>query len=744
MSEQQKSGRFSNATNTKDSSRFSGSSNGKKKVSYHGGYETDKTNYALGIIGFVLAVLPLITKAVVYDPHLAEFDWFSAADSAVDVFLLYKQTAFNIVLVLMTAVLCWDIGKKFFIENRSVKECFRFQIIFIPLFLYGILSLLSTILSENKWFGFNGIFEQFENVWCLVGYVVLVYYIYMYVRNAKDVHILINVLAVGALIIGLIGTFQGLQMDLFRTDFGRSLIASNDVPAENLVFSFALGRAYVTLYNPNYVGVYCVLIIPIFTVLAAFANNMKDRILYCSVVLTLLVSMFAAQFKAGIVSLAIVSVIMLFFLRRIIIKRWYIVVPLMIVVIGLFIGVDTVNDHVYFNAIVRAFTNEKITDCVEVKEDRVELVFDKNKFYLTADSVLAEDGITRTYGGFHVFEENGNELLLNLNAEQGKFYVDDERLNGFYVYPNLARSSFMVEWKGQACHFRETDDGYVMLPEGVLQEVEAQKDRVNIKYKNEDFYVTVDTSVAEGGITNYGAFHVFEKDGTELPLYLNSTVGKYNVLDKRLLTLSLYPNTGMQSFVIEIEGNDWNFRVESEGYQYYNCYGRATQIEEAETALFDGKEEFASKRGFIWARTIPLLKKYLLLGSGADTFSIAFPQHDYVSFYNYGYGKQLISKPHCWYLQMGVQTGVVSLLAVLVFYAIYFVQSIRLYSKKIEDSYLAQVGMALFVGTIAYMVAGVTNDSSITVAPVFWAILGLGVTVNALVKKAIKENADEQ
>ena len=139
------------------------------------------------------------------------------------------------------------------------------------------------------------------------------------------------------------------------------------------------------------------------------------------------------------------------------------------------------------------------------------------------------------------------------------------------------------------------------------------------------------------------------------------------------------------------------------------------------------------------SRTIPLLKKYVLLGSGADTFSIAFPQHDYVSAKNHGYGEQLISKPHCWYLQVGVQTGVVSLIALLVFYGMYFVQSIRLYSKKVFDSYLSQAGVAVFVGTIGYMIAGLTNDSSITVAPVFWGVIGLGVAINYILKQEEKD-----
>ena len=103
----------------------------------------------------------------------------------------------------------------------------------------------------------------------------------------------------------------------------------------------------------------------------------------------------------------------------------------------------------------------------------------------------------------------------------------------------------------------------------------------------------------------------------------------------------------------------------------------------------------------------------------------------------------MISKPHCWFLQVGVQTGVLSLLALLVFYGMYFVQSIRLYSKKISDSYLSQVGVAILVGTIGYMIAGLTNDSSITVAPVFWGVIGLGITVNIMVKNQRKQEVED-
>ena len=130
-----------------------------------------------------------------------------------------------------------------------------------------------------------------------------------------------------------------------------------------------------------------------------------------------------------------------------------------------------------------------------------------------------------------------------------------------------------------------------------------------------------------------------------------------------------------------------------------------------------------------------MLKDTVLLGTGADTFAQVFPQQDYVGKVNNSFDTQIITKPHCMYLQIGVQTGVVSLIAFLLFYAIYFFQSVRLYLNGRFESFAAQAGVGIFIGTVGYMVCGISNDSMITVSPVFWTLIGLGLAANALVKK---------
>ena len=96
------------------------------------------------------------------------------------------------------------------------------------------------------------------------------------------------------------------------------------------------------------------------------------------------------------------------------------------------------------------------------------------------------------------------------------------------------------------------------------------------------------------------------------------------------------------------------------------------------------------------------------------------------------------------YLQIGVQTGLISLAAFLLFYLMYAFQSIRLYIRGRFDSFAAQAGVGIFIGTVGYMLCGISNDSMLVVSPVFWTLLGLGFAANAMVKKQNAEKKAEK
>lgn len=151
---------------------------------------------------------------------------------------------------------------------------------------------------------------------------------------------------------------------------------------------------------------------------------------------------------------------------------------------------------------------------------------------------------------------------------------------------------------------------------------------------------------------------------------------------------------------------------------------------------FKGKERMGSARGYIWSRSLPLLKDTLLIGVGADAFAFEFPQDDILGkWYAYNTPNMIVDKPHNLYLQIAINEGVIALIAFLVLVGTYVVQGIRLYGLKKGYSTLEIIGCAVLLAIVGYLGAGIFNDSVVPVAPIFWVLLGTGMATNFMVAK---------
>ena len=95
----------------------------------------------------------------------------------------------------------------------------------------------------------------------------------------------------------------------------------------------------------------------------------------------------------------------------------------------------------------------------------------------------------------------------------------------------------------------------------------------------------------------------------------------------------------------------------------------------------------------------------------------------------------VVDKPHNIYLQIATNTGVLSLLALLAVWGIYFISSLKLYSKIKFDSLSAYIGASCLVSIIGYLTAGVFNDHIVSVSPLFWITLGFGISINLKIKR---------
>lgn len=194
------------------------------------------------------------------------------------------------------------------------------------------------------------------------------------------------------------------------------------------------------------------------------------------------------------------------------------------------------------------------------------------------------------------------------------------------------------------------------------------------------------------------------------------------------------------AFTLTADSKKWNFTYDmnNETYYYVNEFGKCDKMFDSSSAIFTNYPNLFSKRGFIWAKTIPMLKDTIFIGAGPDNYAVAFPRNDYIDFSVFGEGF-ILTKPHCMYLQIATQTGVLSLLALLVFYAIYFIGSVKLYIKNDFKSFTSKLGVAILIATIGFMITGISNDSMIVTSPVFYGLLGLGVAVNHMEKENKKE-----
>ncbi len=121
--------------------------------------------------------------------------------------------------------------------------------------------------------------------------------------GAVELRIVAYGLLAGVFVMTLIGGMQAFGYDFFRTDAGKAVMNLMLDNKLDFTFNFEKGRVYATLYNPNYVGSYVALLLPV--ILSLVSGKRKTSAVFVSVVSALLlVMLFGSQSLTGCIGVA--------------------------------------------------------------------------------------------------------------------------------------------------------------------------------------------------------------------------------------------------------------------------------------------------------------------------------------------------------------------------------------------------------------------------------------------------------
>ncbi len=255
-----------------------------------------------------------------------------------------------------------------------------------------------------------------------------------------------------------------------------------------------------------------------------------------------------------------------------------------------------------------------------------------------------------------------------------------------------------------------------------LEEIVTHKEGVEVTYARETYLFCLEEGYD-------GASTLALKDGRGNSLHLTKTKdGDYRLpfsKGGRADIISWYQETQM---VLWIDEMTFCFVKQDGNYLYCTDWGKKVPMKKVPHADFHGWEYLGSGRIYIWSRILPILKKYIILGSGPCTFAESFPQNDYVGKSIYAENPaRIIERAHNDFLMRWVQTGLVSLLALLAFYGLFLWKGFRFYRRCTLDSMRQKLGFGCFLGCVGYLTCCLFNDSTLYTTPVFYVFVGIAL-----------------
>lgn len=648
-----------------------------------------------------------------------------------------------LIMILMSLLCCLSLFRR--IEKQSL--------VYVGCsVVYAAMTLASAAMSNYSSVAFAGEYDRAEGFWTTACYFVLFLFTMYAFRTSGNFRFLMYGLFFAVGVNFILGITQVTGHDLLKQEWFMNIIADSDVRGNIAANPDGTNKLINgSLYHSNYMGSFTGMIIPLFTVMALYSEKMLQRVLFIAFDAMAIFLLVGSAARSGVVAVTAALIVGVIVFARQIAKHWKVctaaVAAAAVVVVGmnfalgnklfsripslvqetvgLFLPVDENEKDLFSKLPLREIsTPSDGTLVLTGQEDTMTVAYDRERQKYTFTGSSGDEvrnvnffSFPEEYPGLSIIAEYADrKVYVNTTDATGILFIDD---NGNLVPHNSDK--FAPE--GASCRIVDEGAGLFSVFVGEDQmylEYDPISEQIIFTDGDSDDPVSVIETIAFPD-TTFG----------DVQLRIDVSVSGSEVKD--FIAMYFYGKS-RNSLIFNLVNQKKIQMID------YNA-GDAIIPQNAEHIGFEGKEKLGSSRGYIWSRTLPLLKNCLVTGYGADTFTYAFPQNDVLAkYYSYSDFDQgfyaTVDKPHNMYLQMFVSNGLIALIAFLGICVFYLVDCFRLYALKKTYRPEQIMGAAVMLGIVGYLAAGVFNDSTVSVAPVFWILLGTGAALNTINRRA--------
>lgn len=628
------------------------------------------------------AVVILLVRTYTVTRPMGRYFWSSVKDDTIlyDTFSYFKMVVIVICAVMALTVI---LLRAFVLKNHT----FKWSRLYIPAAVYTVCIVLSYAFSDFKDISWLGAMDRFEGTLPMLCYMVMLFFITQMIRSERDLKIMLWPLGISLVILGALGVSQATGHDFFQTIQGQKLITplvdyGDGVTSWTVIDKMAIEGESMYSFKFTRGQVY------------ETVYNINYVPFYLTLVLPVFAMIFVRAFEktgrsvcrwaAGVLALGIFGVSLY-----------------------CFFGANSASG--YFGLVIIV-----LLGLIVFRKKLIRWAAPLAVIVLVAAFVM-------------------NNMQARWLPEVKKMLADAGQVSEMVIGT--------VSAADESLNQRPSTSEFTITPASVIASVDrivTGENWITVQIRGNTLAAMVDGT----GLSFYDddskpvAISLID-DGNNYYRFLDDRFHNYIKVGYELKNGDLY-------IVFVTYQTAWRFHyVAGEGFKYVTPVSTASDIKEINLSAvpsigFENNYSFGSGRGLIWARTLPIMKSHIGIGTGADTFCFAYPQDDYAAKYSVFWNVNIIiDKPHNMYLLTAVNTGCISMLAFITMIGWVLVDCLRHSCRMRGLRPLAEyVGSGIFLGIAAFAVVGLFNDTTVSVSPLFWSMMGMGFACNRIVEEA--------